>query len=469
MFEFIANRTPVNTSASPGTVLLDFLRDELQLKGTKEGCREGDCGACTVLVGRLTDEGMAYHTAASCLLPIGALHGRHIVTIEGLTENDLSAIQQAIVDEGATQCGFCTPGIVVALAGFLLNSTSLSVDDGYAAVEGNICRCTGYASIRRAIVHLVDVIPTFSSDLSNRVTHLVDAKLLPAYFTDIAAKLKALPPATSDSTPSVGATRVAGGTDLFVQRAESLLETPLHFLDTPDLRGIRREANRLVIGGGTTVEELLHAEVLLETFPGWKRSLRLVSSTLIRNRATPAGNIVNASPIGDLTIMLLALDAELTIHGPDGVRQVALSAFYHGYKSFDLADEEWITTIAAPIPPDGARYNFEKVSRREHLDIASVNSAMQLVLDEDRIADARLSAGGVGPVPLFLRESSDYLRGKPLTDETVSGLLKVVDAEIAPISDVRGSEVYKRRLLRRLVIAHFTELCPDLELVEGAL
>ncbi len=466
MVQFVFNRDTVRTTAPPGAIALDLLRRELGRKGTKEGCREGDCGACTVLLGERSPHGVRYRAVASCLLPVGELHGRHLVTIEGLNGSGLSPIQQAIVDEGATQCGFCTPGIVVALTGFLLTSESLSLEDALAAIEGNICRCTGYTSIRRAVQRLVSQIALAPSTSADRVSGLVENGLLPAYFAGIPQHLDAIAALTSPAPGGAPAVPVAGGTDLFVQQPDRLRTVAIRFLSRePGLRGIRTEDNSIVIGAATTLEELLHSPLLREALPAWERSLRLVSSTLIRNRATLAGNIVNASPIGDLAIVLLALGAHLTTRRTgDTARTVPLDAFFKGYKQVDLAAEELITEITIPLPVPESRFNFEKVSRRERLDIATVNTAMVLEATGGRIVRARLSAGGVAPVPLFFAASSEWLSGQALAPETVQELTRRANAEIVPISDVRGTAEYKRRLLRRLIIAHFVEMCPDLDL-----
>ncbi|MBT3194208.1 MAG: 2Fe-2S iron-sulfur cluster binding domain-containing protein, partial [Verrucomicrobia bacterium] len=396
MIRFVLNRSEVTTDAAAGAVLLDVLRGEFGLHATKEGCREGDCGACSVLVGQRYPDGVRYRTAGSCLLPVGALQGVHIVTLEGLNEGELSLVQQAIVDEGATQCGFCTPGIIIALTGFLLSSDALSLDDAYAAVEGNICRCTGYTSVRRAVQRLVERIALQEGNGVFRVEALVAAGQLPSYFLEVSEWLDGLPAVSSPDAAEGVAVTVAGGTDLFVQQAAALRSRPLRFIgDEPEWRGIERRDDHIAIGAAVTVEELKQSPIMRCIFPVWDRALQLVSSTLIRNRATVGGNIVNASPIGDLTILLLAMDAALRIFSPKGERCVSLDGFYQGYKQFDLREGEWIGEVILPEPPAEEVLSFEKVSRREHLDIASVNTAMSIEVSEGCISKARLSAGGV--------------------------------------------------------------------------
>ncbi len=458
----ILNGEPVTTDMAPGEVALDFLRRERGLKGTKEGCREGDCGACTVLLGERTASGMRYRAVASCLLPVGELHGRHLVTIEGLTGETLSAVQRAIVEEGATQCGFCTPGIVVALTGFLLTSPSLVEENALEAIDGNICRCTGYTSIRRAVARLVDALDFEPGAMENRHEELAEAGLLPPFFRGIAGRLAAMEDAASGGEPARGIP-VAGGTDLFVQEPERLKNETLRFLSR-DPRGeaVFEENGWIVMDATCTMEEIRNSPVLDTLFPSWKQMLGLHSSTLIRNRATPAGNIANASPIGDMSIILLALGARVEIGSGGSARTVALDRFFKGYKEIDLGPDEIITRILFPKPPEGSRFNFEKVSRREYLDIASVNTAFSCTVGNDVIRAARLSAGGVAPVPLFLAETSAWLAGRPLSAETALGAAERAAAEVTPISDVRGSAHYKRRLLRRLVAAHFVTCFPEL-------
>ncbi|MDZ7723606.1 MAG: FAD binding domain-containing protein [candidate division KSB1 bacterium] len=455
---FIVNQTLVEPDIPPGTALLDVLRRNLGLTGVKEGCREGDCGACTVLVGERTRDGVRYKTAVSCLLPVGDVHARHVVTIEGLNTSELSPVQQAIVDQGATQCGFCTPGIVIALTGFLLNSPDLSYKDAVACMAGNICRCTGYTSLQRVCKQLTEQL-YIDADSGERVQQLVRAGYLPDYFFTIEKRLDAIDPQASVNP---GAVRVAGGTDLFVQQPDVLTDKDLEFLTRrPDLQGIRLQDDHIEIGAAVTTEALKTSKVL-NRIEGWQNALTLISSTQIRGRATLAGNLINASPIGDLSIMLLALNAELVIQGDNSSRSLKLNQFFRAYKSIDLKPGELITCIRLPLPAPESRFNFEKVSRRRHLDIAGVNSALLITINDGIIAQARLSAGGVAPVPLFLKKSSALLKGQPLSRGTLQAVLAGAADEIDPISDVRGSADYKRRLLGRLIGAHFITCFPDL-------
>ncbi len=461
----IINDREVETTAPAGTVTLDFIRDHHKLPGTKEGCREGECGACTVLIGRLNGDETRYKAVASCLLPLGELHGKHLVTVEGLDLPDtdaLTPVQQALTDEGASQCGFCTPGIVLALTGFFLFSETLEYHDALDALDGNICRCTGYVSIQRAAQKLCDEFAPRLDKTKNRVEQLVEWEILPGYFTEIPGRLKKLE--TESETKNQEGIVIAGATDLYVQKPTELLDKELDFISRrTDLSGIKKEKNSILIGAGTTVEEVKRSPLINELFPNMRDYLNLVSSTIMRNRATLAGNIVNASPIGDLTIMLLALDARISlVKGKSKTkRDVPLKKFFKGYKQMDLRKGEIIATIKFPVPAKTSRFHFEKVSRRKYLDIASANTAVTIKTGGDTISDIHLSAGGVSPIPLYLEKTRAFLKGKEITTETIGEAVKIMEQEISPISDVRGSAQYKTLLLRNLIYGHFMVLFPE--------
>ncbi|MBD2721754.1 FAD binding domain-containing protein [Hymenobacter armeniacus] len=512
MIEFLLNDQPIRTSEAPASALLDFVRYHEQLKGTKIGCREGDCGACTVLVGELSADGQMvnYQSMTSCLTPLGNAHGKHIVTVEGINAagSQLTPVQKAIVDEGGSQCGFCTVGFVMSLTGHSLSSQPATKKSTIAAIDGNICRCTGYKSLERAAARLTAELEQRPAE--NALAWLSDKQFVPGYFADIPAKLAKLrlneAQTTEASSAAIAASAtvhanggsqvstspnghaqnqndhghspirqfthslIGGGTDLLVQRLEELREQPgvRLIFDQPGRRGIRHETTgRVVLGAATTASQLLESDLLRGLLPNLPQYLKLVSSTPIRNMGTVAGNFINGSPIGDLTIMFLALGASITLLGTAGTtRELALPDLYLGYKKLAKAADEQVIEISFPAPLAGDFFHFEKVSKRTHLDIASVNSAAWLRVENGIIQAARVSAGGVGPVPLLLARTSAFLQGRELTAETVTAANEVMQAEISPISDVRGTTDYKRLLLRQLLWAHFLEFAPELAVDE---
>ncbi len=502
MIRFILNDEDVSTDLPAGMTVLDFVRYRKDLKGTKIGCREGDCGACTILVGEMIGEDIRYRSMTSCLMPLANAAGKHIVTVEGInpTDGSLTPVQQAMVDESGTQCGFCTVGFVMSLTGFCLSGrqgvssphvskgSTLSQDLAISSIDGNICRCTGYKSIERA-ARILSEPPAVAGGLMQAI----DKQIVPRYFASVAERLTSL--GTSEHSeskhplPQVVPTApafVGGGTDTYVQRPEEMAEhtaTPLLFDDA--LRGIRETGAYIEIGASATVTDLLESSVMQSIFPDLYKHLKLVSSTPIRNMATLAGNFVNASPIGDMTVWFLALDAETQLSSPpyeggvaaasaDGVvlsRVLPLRDLYLGYKQLAKKPDEMITAIRFKKPAGDFRFNFEKVCKRTYLDIATVNTAISLrcsppyesgvaaaSADGVVLSDAHVAAGGVAPIPLYLRETSNFLRGREINEDAIAAAIEIMQSEISPISDVRGTEAYKRLLLRQLFEAHFVEM-----------
>ncbi len=456
MVEFILNNETIQTDKPSGYLLLDLIRYDQCLTGTKIGCREGDCGACTILIGDLVDGNMKYSSATSCLTPIGNVHGKHIVTIEGLNMDRLSPVQQSMIDESGTQCGFCTVGFVVSLSGYCMENTTSTYEGAIASIDGNICRCTGYKSIERAAQKITTALE--SKEIDEPIEWLVSNKFIPSYFLEIADRLQEMAPAPKLNGQQV----VGGGTDLYVQRPEEMTElTGGSIKSDHSLRFISIEGETCTIGGGTTVTDISESAELHSVLPKLSKHIKLVSSSPIRNISTIAGNFVNASPIGDFTAFFLALDAQIHLTKDKKTRSLPLKDLYKGYKELAKTDNEIISKISFPLPTKDAHFNFEKISKREHLDIASVNSAATIKVAEGEIVKAHLSAGGVAPIPKYLSETAEFLKGQQLSVDTIRSAAEVIQSEISPISDARGSEDYKRLALRQLFYAHFIKLFPD--------
>ena len=461
----IINNKTIKALANPNIVVLDFLRQYEHLNGTKEGCSEGDCGACTILVGELRGNEVVYKSVNSCLMPLGDVHGKHIVTIEGVNHpKELTPIQHAFVEEGGTQCGFCTPGFIMSLTGYCINHSEKKVEDAINSVDGNICRCTGHPPIIRAIRSVVENLEKHPHNDGVPLAHLIEQKILPEYFFSIAERLKEIQTHTradvlvEESTTYI----VSGGTDLYVQKAFTM-----HTEITQRISAWRRDVpisedkNEIQIPSTTTVEEFRLSPVIEKYFPELKAQLKLFGSTPIRNRATIAGNLANASPIGDMTSLLLAMNATLILREGSSARTLPLRKFYTGYKQLDKKKTELIETIFFSKPKPTTKLNFEKISRRQHLDIASVNSTMVFDLKDGILSNVGISAGGVGATPLYLEKTSQYLNGKTINADILNEAFAIAHTEISPISDARGSAHYKRLLLRQLIATHIMKFFPD--------
>ncbi|HUR98998.1 MAG TPA: FAD binding domain-containing protein [Pyrinomonadaceae bacterium] len=482
MIHFILNNEDIRTDLHAGTTVLDFVRYRKNLKGTKIGCREGDCGACTILVGELKNSRVSYRTMTSCLMPLANASGKHIVTVEGINPADgsLTPVQKAMIDESGTQCGFCTVGFVMSLTGFCIDEAPKTCETAVSSIDGNICRCTGYKSIERAAAFL------------SRQSADGGKQFVPEYFDGVPSRLGRMrdePAQTETGAVASVLSIVAGGTDVYVQKPDSLPETESsHVFSDETLRAIEDGESFIEIGASTTVTDLLESSAMQSIFPDLYKHLKLVSSTPIRNMATLAGNFVNASPIGDMTVWFLALDADIVFNNG---REMPLRNLYIDYKRLAKTDNEFIKTIRFKKPVDTFYFNFEKVCKRTYLDIASVNTAISLTVEstpgpgwvppalkdqgsirdssftpphppspkvEHVIIDAHVSAGGVAPIPLYLKETSKFLHGQPVTAQTIADANEIIQAEVSPISDVRGSADYKRLLLRQLFRAHFVEM-----------
>ncbi len=472
MVSFILNEQLIHTEHATGSTVLDYIRYYKRLVGTKIGCREGDCGACTILVGDFENEKLVYRSMTSCLLPLGNAHGKHILSVEGINQpclqnsqaagrqdmKELSPVQQAIVDTNGTQCGFCSIGFVMSLTGFILNEARKQYDDAIAAIDGNICRCTGYKSIERAAAIISEKINDRPE--AETIAWLVEQKFIPDYFLQIKDRLiqlrEIINKASKVLNPDLQKLKLAGGTDLIVQKALAVKKAEVHLLfDDHRLLQINFENGQCHIGAAVTLTTFAESKLIQGFFPDLQHYIKLISSTPIRNMATMAGNLVNASPIGDMSIFFLALDSELLLNKNGVNRTIKLKDFYKGYKQIDKATDEIIEKIIF-TPPQKNHFNFEKVSKRTHLDIASVNTACQLNVNNDGSIDKiHLSAGGIAPFPKYLAATVSFLKGKTINAGILKEAIAVMNSEIVPISDVRGTKEYKRLLLRQLFLAHF--------------
>ena len=454
--KFILNNQLVTANQASGSTVLDYVRYFKQLKGSKIGCREGDCGACTVLVGDFEDGQLVYRSMTSCLMPLGNAEGKHIVSVEGINMKELTPVQHAMAATNGTQCGFCTIGFVMSLTGFVLGKETKEYDQAIASVDGNICRCTGYKSIERAAAMLTQNVAEKPSEKTTE--WLVENGFIPDYFLNIEQRLKELREQLTpkEASPFNGETILGGGTDLLVQKHHAVKRAKtIHLYDDKSLKNISLLEGEVHIGASVTVTAFAESPLIQGLFPNLAKHIKLVSSTPIRNMATLAGNLVNASPIGDMSVFLLALDSKIVLEKEGNTRNIYLKDFYKGYKQLDKAADEKIVEIIFSAPSKEAYFNFEKVCKRTHLDIASVNSACLIDINKEGIImSVHLSAGGVAPFPKYLFNTVAFLKGKALTEAVIEEAIDITNKEVAPISDARGTEAYKRLLLEKLFRAH---------------
>ena len=456
MLRFIVNDQEVSTESSPAMPAVDYLRGDRRLHGVRVGCREGDCGACAVLVGEVVGDQMRYEVLASCLTPLANVHGKHLVTVEGLNLDELTPVQQAFVDERAIQCGFCSPGLVVSTAAFYLGERPLTRDNAISALAGNICRCTGYKSIERAVGVIVAELDGI--DANDQTNWLIDRQFLPPYFADIPARLAAL-----DAEPLIGDTDaellVAGASDVMVQRPEEVADTAaIRWLNaSPELKQIRVDGDVCTVGAAVTFNRLRASAELRAMFPDLEEYLHLSGSDLVRNMATVGGNIVNGSPIGDVSIFFTAIGATVLLSKDGQTREVPCKDFFVGYKTTAIESGELMEGVRFRVPDDKTRYSFEKISKRRHLDMAVVNSAMRVQLSGRRIEWVSYAVGGLGSTIRYMADTVDFLTGRTIDNMTFHQASEIAQGEITP----RSRPEYKRLLVRQQLFLHLQRIAPD--------
>ncbi|MBU0741853.1 FAD binding domain-containing protein [bacterium] len=439
--------------------LLDVLREDLGLTGTKEGCGEGECGACAVQVdGRLLN---------ACQMPVYQAHGRRVVTVEGLGDPAApDPVQEAFVTEGAVQCGFCTPGLVMASRALLDENPAPTDHEIRTALAGNLCRCTGYGRVVEAVKRAAlqadetDAVPPGEESVAPPAPSPGDAAVV-----HLPASLDAALAVLAESADEV--TVVAGATDLSVLMHLGL-SRPRVVLDVsrlPELRGIELADDRVVIGAAVTYTELMRSPLIGGELPALAEAARLVGAPAVQNAGTLGGNLVNASPGADAVPPLLALDAVVRVASRGGAREIPADAFHLDYRVCDLEPDELVVSIAVPVPHDRMRQAFYKAGTRRAQSIARVNLACRGRLDKrNRLRDVRLAAGSVAPTTLLLRETMAWLEGRQLTPQGLADTAREAAAlaarEVSPIDDVRSTVAYRRTVTGNLVARFLRTFAP---------
>jgi xanthine dehydrogenase small subunit len=450
---------------SPTTTLLGYLRRVRCLTGTKEGCAEGDCGACTVVVGRLADGKVRYRPINACIVFVPMLEGASVTTVEHLQGpgGQLHPCQQAMVDLHGSQCGFCTPGFVMSLYALFAEGRKAERNALNDALAGNLCRCTGYGPILAA-GEAMRSYPAPSWEAEQRIAEVEALRALqhgktvalehggqifygPATLEELARLTEQYPDATI----------VAGATDagLWVTKQHRQLQTIIHIGRVAELQRIVEEADRLSIGAGVTIAE---AEgVLGRHFPDLGELICRFGARQVRCAATLGGNIANGSPVGDMAPALIALGARLALRKGAARRSVALEDFFIAYGKQDRTPGEIVESIEVPIGPEPKRLKCYKVSKRFDQDISAVCGCFDIALAGGRVASARIAFGGMAAIPKRARALEAALAGKPWTAASIEAAQPAFAQDFTPISDMRGSAGYRLRIAQNLLWRYFHE------------
>ncbi|MEP5730282.1 MAG: xanthine dehydrogenase small subunit [Sulfitobacter sp.] len=444
---FLLNgETVALTGASPTTTLLDWLRDERHLTGTKEGCNEGDCGACTVMV---TDSSGS-RALNGCILFLPQVAGKHVTTVEGLSHPDgtLHPAQQAMIDQHGSQCGFCTPGFVVSMATAHLNGAK----DHDIQLAGNLCRCTGYAPIIRAADD------TARKPVPDHLLFLAKNTVAQPSPQSISLQSRHIQPQSSDDLAKwyveyPDATLIAGATDIGLWVTKHFRDLgPTAFLNgCNDLKGITQTDNDIRIGAMTTLTNVEAA--LRPHYPSFSDMILRYGSVQVRNAATLGGNIANGSPIGDSPPALIALGATLHLRQGDKRRSLPIEDFFIDYGKQDRKPGEFVEAVYLPKSPDTLR--CYKLSKRFDQDISAVCGCLNITVRNNIIQAARLAYGGMAGTPKRARAAETALINHPFTETTMRRAMRALKDDFQPLSDMRASASYRTQSAQNMLLRYF--------------
>jgi xanthine dehydrogenase small subunit len=467
----LAGQVEEVNDCEPTRTVLEFLREDKGLKGTKEGCAEGDCGACTVVIGELQEDRIRYRAINSCIQFLATLDGKQLLTIEDLTQgNDqtpsgLHAVQQAMVDQHGSQCGFCTPGFVMSLFAMYQNHQKgdvkrAEIDLGLA---GNLCRCTGYAPIVRAAEQAltatrndhfkadqeqtVEQLKSIQSSDSLQVSHANGQFFAPRSITELLHLLENHPLAVM----------VAGATDvgLWVTKQNRQLETVIYLGSVTELNIIEDDGNYLSVGAAVSYSDA--TEAISTHYPAFLPLIERIGATQVRNAGTVGGNIANGSPIGDMPPGLIAVGAKLVLRSTQGQRRMDLEDYFIDYGKQDLRKGECVERILLPSPTADQVFATYKISKRIEQDISAVCGAFSLQVENGTIRNARVCFGGMAATPKRATACEKALNGSDWNQQSINAAKQALLEDFTPITDMRASAQYRMQVAQNLLQRFFLE------------
>jgi len=454
-------------NCEPTRTVLEYLREDKSLKGTKEGCAEGDCGACTVVIGELHNGGIRYRAVNSCIQFLPTLDGKQLITVEDLSQPDsgLHIVQQALVDQHGSQCGFCTPGFVMSLFAMYHSQyeDNLARADIELALAGNLCRCTGYAPIVRAAEQVlqtnrddhftkheeqnIEMLKSIQPTGTLEVISNYGRYFAPQSLSELCEQLQDNPEATM----------VACATDvgLWVSKQMRHLETVIYLGAINHLNQIHDDGDYLRIGATVTYTDANAA--ITSRYPAFGPLIDRIGATQVRNAGTIGGNIANGSPIGDMPPGLIAIGARLALHSAQGQRIIDLEDFFIRYGKQDLRAGECVEQVLLPLPPENQHFSIYKISKRFEQDISAVCGAFSVQIENGIIKNPRVCFGGMAETPKRATACEQLLNDKPWNQETISKAMQLMPEDYTPLTDMRATASYRMRVAQNLLQRFFLE------------
>lgn len=468
MIKFLLNNTEYQLDVGdPHCSVLDFLREHLGQKGTKEGCASGDCGACTVVIGDTVDGKMKYQTANACITPVATLHGKQLITVEDLKQGDaLHPVQQAMVDCHGSQCGFCTPGFIMSMFAYRKTHSQPDRHSINEALGGNLCRCTGYRPIIDAAVKMYEFpLEDQFSEKQDSVVRALEA-MDGGKSTDVAVQQmnkRYFSPTSVNELAALmleypAAKLIAGGTDLCLEFTQFLreFEVLIYTGRVREMLQVGETDASLEIGAAVTYSTC--ADTLVNYYPDLRELLERLGSLQIRNQGTIGGNVANASPIGDMPPVLIALGAQLLLRQGDQTRLLLAEDYFVNYKETVQQPSEFIESIVIPKPKAGYAFRVYKISKRLEDDISASCGAFYVKIDAGNVVDATIAFGGMAAIPKRASRCEEALIGQPWNEQTVAAAMTALADDFQPISDFRASADYRLTVSQNMIKRLYLEL-----------
>ncbi len=449
----------------PTMTVLQYLRERRMQTGTKEGCAEGDCGACTVVLSELVDGKVRSRSVNACILFMGTLDGKEIRTVESLGTPDAPhEIQQLVAEKHVSQCGFCTPGIVMSLTALQASGTQKTKENIGEALAGNLCRCTGYGPIIDAAMAMTT--DTNTNDTSAELSALRHDETVELSANVYGIEKRLYDPKTLDQltrliTEHPIATLLAGGTDigLWVTKHHKTLNKIIYLGNVEALNTIIEDDDVLNIGAGIKYADAINQ--LGALYPHMNTVMRRIGAAQVRNLGTIGGNIANGSPIGDMPPLLIAADAKLVLHSKEDERTIPLQDYFIDYGQQDLRTGEFVKSIIIPKPRTSQNYYAYKISKRFESDISAVCMAMSFDLVNGICSNVRIAYGGMAATPKRAEAAEIILEGHNWSEENVRKAMAVLTSDFTPIDDMRASKNYRMQVAQNLILKAWLEQQSD--------